>query len=428
VAWTSARKVRAARLAAILALGTSAIGLLGAAAPSDVLVAAPQVRSDPAVLAAPSSAPRWTRDSARQLLDLIRGSAAEGLDPADYQPARIRQALARGEGVDLDAVADTAALSLAHDYYFGRVGDRSAMGWLIERSPYEAAQLTTGLQAALASGDLDRFFDGLLPSDVRYQALRKGLAEAADGPTRDRLRANLERARWMPRTSEANYLYVNVPSYRLAVMQGGQAASTYTVVVGAKATPTPQMISPTSSLVVNPWWNVPQSIVKSSNLRPGRGGYQFTSMGAGRWSVRQPPGPRNALGRLKFNLVNDQAIYLHDTPAKSGFARDARALSHGCIRIKDIEGLANELMGAEDTAQLDEALAGRNTATLRLPQTWPVYIVYFTADADPETGALVSYDDPYGYDARVIAALDGNKLQMASTPSADTVALASAEP
>ena len=128
----------------------------------------------------------------------------------------------------------------------------------------------------------------------------------------------------------------------------------------------------------------------------------------------QPPGPRNALGKIKFNLDNDQAIYLHDTNAKSAFTRDDRALSHGCIRVKDIDQLATELMGeGGDDAALEEALAGTQTATLHLPQTWPVFIVYFTADTD-ENGGLVSYRDAYGYDAKVLAALDGKPLQMAS--------------
>ena len=128
----------------------------------------------------------------------------------------------------------------------------------------------------------------------------------------------------------------------------------------------------------------------------------------------QPPGPRNALGKIKFNLDNNQAIYLHDTNAKSAFNRDDRALSHGCVRVKDIDQLATELMeqGGDDAA-LEEAMARTETATLHLPQTWPVYIVYFTADTD-ENVDIVTYRDTYGYDAKVLAALDGRPLEVAS--------------
>jgi murein L,D-transpeptidase YcbB/YkuD len=167
------------------------------------------------------------------------------------------------------------------------------------------------------------------------------------------------------------------------------------------------MVSPTGSLVVNPSWYVPPSIVKTSRLRPGRGGYIYKTSASGGYSVIQPPGPRNALGKIKFNLANDQAIYLHDTNAKSAFARSERALSHGCVRVKDIDRLAAELMSnGGDGSSLDQALARSRTATLRLPQTWPVYIVYFTADID-EGGAVTTYGDPYGYDARVLAGLGG---------------------
>ena len=411
MAWKSLRTTGSTRFACGIAVGLAAIGALTGAAPS-LSVEQPTLR--PAVSADPlPSTARWGVDAARQLVALIEASSAEGLNPRDYQLGLLKRSLGKGAGQQLDRVADAAALSLAHDYYFGRVGDRASMGWLIERSPYEAERLPEALQAAIQSNTLPAFFKGLLPDDARYAALREALTAAPEGGDRDRIRANLERARWMPRTAASNYIYVNVPSYRLQVVSDGQPTSTYTVVVGAKDTPTPQMISPTSSLVVNPWWNVPQSIVRSSNLRPGRSGFQFTG-GAGNWTVRQPPGPRNALGRIKFNLVNDQAIYLHDTPAKAAFARDTRALSHGCVRVKDIDRLAAELMSdGGETDRLDDALAGSDTATLHLPQTWPVYLVYFTADLD-DAGTLAVYRDIYGYDARIIAALDGSPIQMAS--------------
>lgn len=364
--------------------------------------------------AADTAATHWTTEAVRQLLRVVRSADAQGLNPRDYNLDGLRAAVETGPNPTLDVTADAAALSLAHDYLFGRVSDKQSMGWLIERSPYEASQLPAALQAAVAAGKLDQFYASLLPTDDRYQALRSALADASDPDVRDRLRANMERERWMPRTADQNYIYVNIPSYRLQLIDNGQVTSTYTVVVGAKDTPTPAMITPTSSLVVNPWWNVPQSIVRKSNMRPGRPGFQFTKLDGGNWTVRQPPGPRNALGRIKFNLVNDQAIYLHDTPAKAAFVRDDRALSHGCIRVKNINRLASELMqDGGDEGALDTALAGTQTATLRLPQTWPVHIVYFTEDLSP-AGGLVSYPDTYGYDQKIVAALDGPKLEVAS--------------
>lgn len=397
--------------------------LMAAAAAILCLPGAGRADEIPTAIVAPAM--HWGKAAARDLVAIVEGARSEGLDPADYRLADLRRALDGDAGPALDEVANAAALALAHDYYFGRVTDRSGMQWMIARSPDEEAQLPARLQAAIDDGKLRDYFAALLPSDPRYLALRDALADAAPGPGRDRLRVNMERWRWMPRSIATNYLYVNVPSYRLQVINDGISLSTYDVVVGAKDTPTPQLLSPTGSLVVNPAWYVPPSIVRKSGIRAGRGGYVRRITGDGSYTVVQPPGPRNALGRIKFNLDNNQAIYLHDTNVKSVFARDDRALSHGCIRVKDIDQLAAELMGegGGDATALEEALASARTATLQLPQTWPVYIVYFTADVDPATGEMVTYGDPYDYDARVLAALDGKPVTLASNGAApDAVA------
>jgi len=389
------------------------LGLLAAVGMALLSPALP-VSAQAPVVDSTSASVHWTTGGARELMALVEESRDEGLHPADYDLAGLKQVIGGGEGSALDALATASALSLAHDYYFGRMSDRTEMGWLIQRSPYETGQLRIRLQSAVGDGKLRSFFQALLPSDTRYAALRTALAQSQPGPQRDRIRVNMERWRWMPRTIAANYLYVNVPSYKLRVVQDGLQLSSYDVIVGAKDTPTPQMVSPTGSFVVNPSWYVPVSIARKSGLRAGRGGFVARHLADGSVTVMQPPGPRNALGRIKFNLDNDQAIYLHDTNAKSAFGRHERALSHGCVRVKDIDQLAAELMGQSgDAVALEEALAGSQTATLHLPQSWPVYFVYFTVDTD-ETGALQIYGDPYEYDAQVLAALDGKPLQIAS--------------
>ncbi|HMI19333.1 MAG TPA: L,D-transpeptidase family protein [Sphingomonas sp.] len=387
----------------LAATALTCLASVSAASASDIAVSTAQAGT------------HWTEGAARDLIVAIEDSRAEGLHPADYNLAGLKRVATDGEGGALDALATVSALALAHDYYFGRVSDRSDMQWMIQRSPYEAVQLPARLQAAIDDGKVQEFFAALLPSDPHYQALRSALADMPTGAARDRLRVNMERWRWMPRSIATSYLYVNVPSYKLRVVEDGVQLSSYDVVVGAKDTPTPQMVSPTGSFVVNPAWYVPASIARKSGLRAGRGGFTGRHNADGSYTVMQPPGPRNALGRIKFNLENDQAIYLHDTNAKAAFNRDQRALSHGCVRVKDIDQLAAELMsqGQGDPATLEEALAKTQTATLRLPQTWPVYIVYFTADADG-SGDITTYGDPYGYDAKVLTALDGKPLQVAS--------------
>jgi len=315
--------------------------------------------------------------------------------------------------------ADAAALALARDYAQGRITDRSAFDWHIERSPYETADLPARLADALARGEVRPWLRSLLPQDERYAALRTAYRETApqDAATLDRLRANMERWRWLPRTFGDRYVYVNVPSYTLALMEDGETLKSYDVVVGAPKTPTPVLAAPASSVVVNPWWNVPQSIVKSSNLYRGKPGYVFKANGSG-YLVRQAPGPRNALGQIKIDMPNEHAIYLHDTPAKGAFARTERALSHGCIRVKNVDQLAADMLAADGAGvdRLDNALATRDTTTIRMARQWPVFLVYFTADR-AEDGSIRTYGDPYGRDAQLIAALDNaspRPLQMAA--------------
>ena len=396
------------------ALALASVGLFAASESggSSVVAATPVPTQAEAIQAVPVTW-QWTTQAAEQPAGEIAASADEGLRPQDYGLARLHRAMAAGAGAELDQAANASALALARDYAQGRVGNREQFDWFIERSPYETADIPARLSDAVARGEVRRYLRSLLPQDARYAALRDTYVRTspADTATRDRLRVNMERWRWMPRTLGDRYIYVNVPSYRLRLMDKGVTLTGYDVVVGSPKTPTPQLTAPASSVVVNPWWYVPQSIVKSSNLRPGRAGYVFTASGSG-YSVKQAPGPKNSLGQIKIDMPNAHAIYLHDTPAKALFARDQRAFSHGCIRVKDIDQLAADLLQYDQASaeRLDSALGTTDTTTIRMAKQWPVYLVYFTADIG-EDGQLTSYGDPYGRDAKVLAALDGAAIR-----------------
>ncbi|PTQ11514.1 L,D-transpeptidase [Sphingomonas oleivorans] len=380
-----------------------------ASAPPD---ATEQEAAAPIAEPAAPQVPHWSQAAAQELIETVEAAGREGLDPADYGPSELRHALEQGEGPALDAAARATALALARDYALGRVTDRARVGWHIKRPPDELGDLEMRLDEAVRQGQIRTWLESLLPADPRYAALRDALAATpeTDGAARDRLRANLERWRWMPRALGDSYIYVNVPSYRLDLVEGGATLSSYDVVVGAKKTPTPQIVAPAQRLVVNPWWNVPKSIVKSSKLRAGR---KYRAAPDGR--LRQPPGPNNALGKIKIDMDNAHAIYLHDTPFKTAFTRTDRALSHGCIRVKDIRQLATELLlhGQGDAAAFESALAGSKTRTIPLQRNLPVYLVYFTADVD-QNGQIVTYGDPYGRDAAILAGLDGGMKITAS--------------
>ena len=347
------------------------------------------------------------------LLAAVEESRADGLEPADYRLTELRRVLAHGLGAEVDRLAQNAALALAHDYAHGRVAVRDRFDWFVAAPPPDPEALGKGLDQALAEGRVRNWLRSLLPTDPRYAALRKALAAVGpDDPRRSSILANLERWRWMPRGGAGErYLWVNVPSFRVALIEDGVEQASFVAVVGAPDTPTPALSSTARSVVVNPWWNVPRSIVASGEVKPGtraaRQGFEFAANGR----VRQKPGPANALGRIKIELPNPHAIYLHDTPAKALFAAKDRARSHGCIRVQDIEGLADRL--ASEPAAVFDALAGRDTRTIPVEQSWPVWIVYFTLDLDAQ-GRLVSYPDIYGHDAALVAALRG--LPAPNTP------------
>src|SRR4029079_7938678 len=179
------------------------------------------------------------------------------------------------------------------------VSERSRVDWHIETTAPDTDRLAAELTEAVRANQFRPWIRSLLPTDPRYAALRTALAatSVSDSALRDRLRINLERWRWMPRSLGADHIYVNVPSYSLNVVDDGKLVSTYTVVVGKPSTPTPLINAEARSIVVNPWWNVPPSIQR--HMKDGKG---FVVREGG--GLAQPPGPRNALGKVKIDMPN----------------------------------------------------------------------------------------------------------------------------
>lgn len=193
-----------------------------------------------------------------------------------------------------------------------------------------------------------------------------------------------------------------VTELKSALDAGQRGASfeeaSFNVVVGAPKTPTPQLALQAQSVVANPSWTLPPSVLKEGRWQ-GKG-YSVTRRSDGSLNVRQAPGPSNALGRIKIDMPNAHAIYLHDTPQKAAFSRTNRALSHGCVRVQNIQELAAML---QDGIELDDALADpTRTKVLQLEKSVPVYIVYFTAEAQPD-GTIRYLGDPYRRDQALLA-------------------------
>ncbi len=225
--------------------------------------------------------------------------------------------------------------------------------------------------------------------------------------------ANMERWRWMPRDMGETHIEVNIPDYEAVVIEKGEVIERNRVVVGKEQTPTPVFSDTMKFLIVNPAWNVPQSIIRKEMLPrlaadPDylyRLGYQVSSR-AGHLVVRQPPGERNALGRIKFVFPNDFSVYMHDTPLRKLFASAKRAFSHGCVRVDDPFRFAETVLGRNNgwSEQRVKKMIGGKERYIYLPKPLPVYLEYFTAFVD-ESGELQLRDDVYGYSRRVKAAL-----------------------
>ena len=383
-------------LLALLALGAA----YPATAQNAAAPAAPSAVPAPAPAASPLAAD-WSRKDAEALLSYIENVDAEGLDPVDYNPAALRDAI-ETKGDMLDSVATATFLKLAGDLMFGHVRGDSRIDWHVKDDSWNVYDQQALLDRA-AKGDVAETLDSLLPTHPQYAALKGLLADkAVDSKTRDRIRINLDRWRWLPRDLGSKYVIVNVPAYTVALVENGQTLNRRRAVAGAIKTPTPQLSAVITGAIFNPWWEVPSSIAPSV---AGKKGYVSVPNGKGvRW--RQPPGPGNALGRVKLVMGNPHAIYLHDTNARNLFNKQQRAYSHGCIRTEDAVGFAETLLeGTEwDHAKVSQTVASGKSVQANLAAPVPVYIVYFTVAATSD-GPPMSYSDLYGRDGKVLAAL-----------------------
>jgi murein L,D-transpeptidase YcbB/YkuD len=269
----------------------------------------------------------------------------------------------------------------------------------------------------------DLHADGIV--GPRTRAVLNGASRQSDIVA---LIANLERWRWMPRDLGDLNVMVNVPEFRLRVMSDGRSVHETRVVVGKPKNPTPVFSDEIEHIVVNPYWNVPASILRNEMLPSARRdpyffserGYQVLARTGGRtrivdpWSIdwfyvnpatiriRQPPGAGNALGRIKFLFPNRHAVYLHDTPSKSLFKRSSRAFSHGCVRVQNPMKFAEALLANEPRLNADglRARFGGKQQWFNLETHVPVHLTYFTARVEAD-GTLGRVPDIYGYDAKL---------------------------
>jgi len=372
-------------------------------------------------------------------------------------PASDLPASSDAQAVD-EIKLDLAVLKYAYFARGGRLSPARISTLFDQKSNLlEPKVVLTEIAAASAP---DAYLTSLQPKQDQFVRLRQTLIKAiaaskAKGrkpdsdPTVQRLIVNMERWRWMPPDLGSYYVWDNIPAFTARVIKGGKSIYVEKAIVGRVKYATPIFSAEMRSIVFNPEWTVPETI-KIEDLQPrlrqtGPGGLpdvsvlrdnQLSVSYQGRpidaqtidwkranilgYTFIQAPGPDNVLGVLKFNFPNRHAIYMHDTVQPELFKETVRTLSHGCIRVHQPERLATLLL-AEDKGwserQVKDLLAKGNNSGVALTRPVPVHLTYFTVAFDG-IGKLRTYDDVYGIDKKMAAALFGKAEALsADTPS-----------
>lgn len=369
--------------------------------------------------------PAWSQTGrwppvADSLLILIDRVSYFGLRTSDYCSEELLQHPDhRLHTTRIDALLTDALISIARD---------------IARAGYSDSALLATTEQVARDGSVAHALVSIEPAWVEYRLLRHQLrvlldslaqdSSAVDGLREDRISAvGRSLAKWRRETAEPPpwYIYVNIPSFMLRVMEGDSVMFESRIIVGNARTPTPELSSKVERLVTYPYWHVPSKITRSEYLpqiqrdrsflirnnfelldrkgnvvHPDSLEWSLFSRDYFPYALRQREGGENALGLIKFLFDNPYAVFLHDTNAQGLFRSEMRALSHGCIRVERAEALAHYLLTGRTTAKSPELrrhLRERSRHYLDLPRPVPLFIRYFTAEAFPD--ALHVYPDIY---------------------------------
>ena len=486
--------------------------------------------------------PAWTNeDRVDELIGIVEGIHAEGLEPEDYHASvlrRLRREIAVEDNVyrrvDFDLLLTESLARLGAHLRFGKV-DPVALdpNWNVARD-VRIDDPVGVVQAAIDADSLRAFIDAQIPRQAFYQRFKDALARyrslrgrggwpvdfegtslkpdvrdprvvrlrarlaaegdlgsaavndndrydaaveaavsrfqerhglAVDGvagrrtfaamnvPVEARIeqiQAALERSRWVFTALSGDYLLINIAGYRAWLVRDDAPAWTGRVMVGRTYRQTPVFRADMTYLVFNPTWTVPPTILRKDILpklransdyldekgyllldRDGREvdraglDWEALSRGGFPYVVRQPAGPDNVLGRVKFIFPNHHFVFLHDTNNPALFEKPERTFSSGCIRVEtplDLARLVLDDGDQWDRQRIDAVVGTGETTTVQLASSLPVLVLYWTAEARPD-GSVRFYNDIYDRDRRII---DGLAKPFAFTPEARALAPASA--
>jgi murein L,D-transpeptidase YcbB/YkuD len=387
-----------------------------------------------AFYASRGGAPLWLRSgadsaAARELIGVLQRAQLDGMPSGPGYAAQAQALIARAQAGDAGALAAAdRLLSTGWVQYVEALqtppsGITYADNWVAPRRDSPATILARAAGAPSLAAHVHQ------TSEVNplYAQLRDAAwtaMQSSGGSLDPRVLASLDRVRDIP--PNGRYVIVDTAGARLYMIEDGRIVDSMKVIVGKAdpSTQTPLLASTIYYATLNPYWHVDAPLVRSliakNVLEQGlsylsRQGYQvlapdgsgelldpasvdWHAVAAGRETVqvRQLPGPRNSMGRIKIGFPNSSDIYLHDTPNKDLFAQDDRDLSHGCIRLQDAERLGRWLMGRDP-----ETASNQPEDHVLLPKPVPIYVTYLTAQV--QNGQLAYVDDVYGRDSEVAA-------------------------
>ncbi|SFG89691.1 L,D-transpeptidase family protein [Pedobacter insulae] len=396
--------------------------------------------------------------------EVISDAHAHGLNPETFKAARFNELMTKiydkkavksvDEAyqilIDLELTAANSITNYSNAIQFGLVSPRRiyAQYYTETKRPDSASFISV-----FETKDLNLFLDSIQPQSKEYLSLQKALKDNVQVPGMNKeeseriLIVNLERLRWKNAPTEKKYVWVNIPDFRLDVIENGKSSLNMKVCVGEgrnqnytdklveydendlkKDRPfnreTPQLKSLIHSVQVNPVWNIPESIatneitkfaaadpyyLSNHNIDVFLDGeliedtetIDWSAANAGKtYTFKQRPGADNALGKIKFLFNNQSSVYLHDTPSKNAFKQHMRAVSHGCVRVEQPLALATALFGEGN--KLEKIKAGMegkraDAEDIGLTDKVPVYLTYFTCWVDDQ-GVLQFRKDVYGLD------------------------------
>ncbi|SEH71202.1 L,D-transpeptidase catalytic domain [Paenimyroides aquimaris] len=375
-----------------------------------------------------------------ELISAIIDSRYDGVLPESYPLAKLIKAhwdyknLSIPELKKADIDFSENFFKIANQLASGKVNPKKLYG---DWEPYiQEFDFVSLLEKSLVEKNIHKTLEDIKPKSELYLKYKKAFAKyvpiiskdtlSAEGLMQKKIWVNFERTKWLQPDLGENYVWINLPEYRLQLVQNNQIVETHKVIVGKKERRTPVLSSSFSGIIINPKWTVPPTILKKDlvpKATANRGYFESNRLtiydkktgkqvdpenwnpeNYGSYRYVQQTGRLNSLGQIKFDFPNKHMVYLHDTNNRAMFGVANRALSSGCVRVENPFGLAETIFKLEGKnilrSEMDTLAHYEKTKNFKLNQKVNVHQVYFTAVID-STGSVKILNDIYALDNRL---------------------------